>query len=250
MYLSFDKAAHYPPLAHAPTNDLYSHFLTPICRNYATTTPDLGGAAKKCANSWWMVRFGIPEHIAFDRATTFTSQLWISLANLLGINLHQSTAYNLAANRIVECFYCNLKASLMFCCKDSSWFTQLPWVFLGLWTTPKDALDVSATEIVYGDPLVVLLNFFPSATSSGYLQRLRHMMGKFTPCRQTYKPLGKQCIPIDLHSATHVFLHNETSKPPLMPSYMGPLVMIHLNPKAFLITFMIFVYTSRLTGPV
>ncbi|XP_068200656.1 uncharacterized protein [Palaemon carinicauda] len=149
--------------------------------------------------SRWIARFGIPEHITSDRGTTFTSQLWTSLANLLGITLHQKTAYNPAANGMVELFHRTLKPALMSHCKDSNWFSPLYLVFLGLRTTSKDALFVSAAEMVYGNPLVIPVELYSSATSSDNLQRLRHIVGKFTPCRQTYNPPAKHCILTDLH---------------------------------------------------
>ncbi|XP_068212647.1 uncharacterized protein [Palaemon carinicauda] len=135
-----------------------------------------------------IARFGIYEHITSDRGMTFTSQLWTSLANLLGITLHQTAAYNPTANRMVERFHRTLKAALMSRFKDFNWFTQLPWVLLGLRTTPKDVLNLSATEMMYCDPLVVPAKYFPSATSSDYLQHTRHVVGKFTLCHQSYKP--------------------------------------------------------------
>ncbi|XP_068221406.1 uncharacterized protein [Palaemon carinicauda] len=146
-----------------------------------------------------------------DRSTTFTSKLWTSLANLLCITLHQTTAYNPAANCMVQRFYCTLKAALMSCLKDSNWFTQLSWVLMGLRTTLIDVLD--DWMVVHGETLT-------SVTSSNNLQHLRHIVGKFTPCPQTYKPPAKQQILTDLHSKTHVFLHNDSSKPfPCVPSY-------------------------------
>ncbi|XP_068232110.1 uncharacterized protein [Palaemon carinicauda] len=89
--------------------------------------------------------------------------------------------------------------------------------------------------MVYGDLLIVPAEYFPSVTSSYNLQRLRHIVGKFTPCRQTYKPPAKHHILTDLHSATHDFLRNGTSKPPLMPPYTGPFLVMRHNPKAFLL---------------
>ncbi|XP_068236907.1 uncharacterized protein [Palaemon carinicauda] len=150
------------------------------------------------------------------RGTTFTSQLWTSLANLLGITLHQRTTCNSAANEVVERFHRTFKQAMRSCFKDSIWFTQLPWVLLGLRTLPKVALDISAAEMVHGDLLVIPVEFFPSATSNDDLRCIRHVVGKFTSCRQTYKPTAKHHIPKDVHSATHVFLRNDTSKPPLM----------------------------------
>ncbi|XP_068210318.1 uncharacterized protein [Palaemon carinicauda] len=64
------------------------------------------------------------------------------LANILGITLGQTTAYNPTANGMDEPFHSTLKADLMSRCKDSNWFTKFSWALLGLMTTPKDALDV------------------------------------------------------------------------------------------------------------
>ncbi|XP_068216307.1 uncharacterized protein [Palaemon carinicauda] len=126
-------------------------------------------------------------------------------------------------------------AALMSHCNNSSWGTQLSHVLLRLGTTPKDALDVLADEIVYGDPLVIPAKVFPSAASSDNLQCLRYVVRKSTPCLQTWKPTAKQHILIDLHSATHVFLFNNASKPPLMPPYKGPFLVISRTPKVLLL---------------
>ncbi|XP_068233457.1 uncharacterized protein [Palaemon carinicauda] len=173
--------------------------------------------------------------VADVRGTTFTSQLWKSLANLLGITLNQTTAYNLAANGMVERFHLTLKAALMSRCNDSNWFTQFPCVLLRLRTTTKEALDILAAERVYGNPVGRPCQIFSFAIYSDDLQRIRHVMRKFTPCRQTYKPQAKCHIPTDLYSATYVLLHNDTSKPPLTPPYTGPFLEIRHNPKALLL---------------
>ncbi|XP_068235923.1 uncharacterized protein [Palaemon carinicauda] len=177
----------------------------------------------------------MPATSLLVQGTTFTSQLWTSLSNLLGITLHQTTVYNTAASGMVERYYRTLKVALMSRCRDSNLFIQLPWVFLGLRTTPKDAMDVSASEMVYGDPLVVPAEVFASVTSPDNLHRICHIVGIFTPCRQTYKPPVKLHIPTDLHSAAHVFLRNHTSKPPLSPPYTNPFLVILCNPKAFVL---------------
>ncbi|XP_068221345.1 uncharacterized protein [Palaemon carinicauda] len=136
---------------------------------------------------------------------------------------------------MIEHFHRALKAALISRCTDSSWFTQLPCFLLGLRTSPKDALDVSAAEMMYGDPLIIPAEFFPSVTSADDLQRIRHVVGKFTPCRQIYKPPEKHHITTDLPFATHVFPRNVTSKPPLTPLYTSSFLVIRRNPKAFLL---------------
>ncbi|XP_068233607.1 uncharacterized protein [Palaemon carinicauda] len=145
----------------------------------------------------------------------FTSQLWTSLANLLGITLQQTTTYNPAADGMVECFHRTLKAALMSRYNDSNWFTQLPWVPLGLRTTPKDTLDVSPADMVSVNPLVIPAEFFLSTTSSDNMQHLTLVLGKFTLQCQIYKPPAKQHIATYLLSAMYIFLHNDTSRSPL-----------------------------------
>ncbi|XP_068201683.1 uncharacterized protein [Palaemon carinicauda] len=190
------------------------------------------GSCTSALLSGWIARFGIPEHITSDMGTTLTSQLWSLLRNLLGITLHQTSTYNPAANRIVERFHCTLRVAFMSRCKNSGWVTKLPWVLLWLRTTPKDALDISAAEMVYGDPLVVPAEFFPSATSSDNLQCLYYIV-EVTLCCQSYKPPAMQHIPSYLNSATDVFLHNNTNKPPLMPLH-GPFPCDPLQSEGFL----------------
>ncbi|XP_068240244.1 uncharacterized protein [Palaemon carinicauda] len=175
--------------------------------------------------SGWIARFGIPEHIASNRGTTFFSQFWTALEDFLGINLHKTTTYNPVANGIVERFHYTLKAALMSCCKNSKWFTKLPWIHIRLKTIPKVTLDFLAAGMVYGDLLVIPSENFPFATSSDNIQHLRHVVGKFNPCLQTYKPSAKQHLPTDLHSSTCVFLRNNTSKTPLTSPYTGPLLV-------------------------
>ncbi|XP_037782243.1 uncharacterized protein LOC119578717 [Penaeus monodon] len=137
--------------------------------------------------SGWISRFGIPAHITSDRGTSFTSQLWTSLGQLLGTPIYHTTAYNPEANSMVERFHRTLKVALMSQCSNSMWFSQLPWVLLGLRTTPKEGIDVSPAEMVFGDPLVVPGEFFPNAPSSNDIARLRRIVGKFAPCKQTYR---------------------------------------------------------------
>ncbi|XP_037774409.1 uncharacterized protein LOC119570945 [Penaeus monodon] len=57
--------------------------------------------------SGWILRFSIPTHITSDQGTLFTSQLWMSLGQLLGTSIHHTTAYNPEANSMVESFYRN-----------------------------------------------------------------------------------------------------------------------------------------------
>ena len=56
----------------------------------------------------WIARFGVPGDMSSDRGTQFMSDLWMSLSNLLGIQVHRTTAYHPQANGLVERFHQSL----------------------------------------------------------------------------------------------------------------------------------------------
>ena len=60
----------------------------------------------------WVARFGVPDHMTLDRGTQFVSELWRSMSELLGTNLHPTTTYHPQANRLVERLHQTLKTSL------------------------------------------------------------------------------------------------------------------------------------------
>ncbi|XP_045110888.1 uncharacterized protein LOC123504441 [Portunus trituberculatus] len=135
---------------------------------------------------------------------------------------------------MAERFHRTLKAALMSRCSSPAWFLQLPWV-LGLRTAPKEGLDASPAEIVYGDPLVVPGEFFPYSPSGDDLARLRRIVGRYAPCRQTYRPPQHRYVPRDLHTSKYVFLRTDAVKPPLTPPYSGSDEVIERREKAFLL---------------
>ncbi|XP_068238499.1 uncharacterized protein [Palaemon carinicauda] len=100
-----------------PTSQEHCYLFTIIDRSTCwpeaipmeTATPT---SCKSALLPRWIVISGIPDHITSNRGTTFTSQLWTSLANLLGITLHLATASNTPASGMVECFHRTLKADL------------------------------------------------------------------------------------------------------------------------------------------
>ena len=105
--------------------------------------------------SHWIARFGIPVDMSSDRGTQFTSQLWASIAQLLGTQLHHTTAYHPQANGLVERFHRYLKSALRARLTGPNWTQELPWVLLGVRTAPKEDLGCSSAEMVYSAPLTV-----------------------------------------------------------------------------------------------
>ena len=223
-----------------PPSEGYKYLFTIVDRStrWPEAVPLADSSAPSCATAFlsaWVSRFGVPEHITSDRGSSFTSLLWTSLNKLLGSTNHHTTAYNPEANGMVERLHRTLKAALIARCTDSSWFHQLPWVLLGLRTTPKEGLDVSAAEMVYGDPLVVPAEFFPATNTPDDLRRLQQIVGKFAPVRTTHRSYRKTYIPKDLSSSEQVFIRTDCHRKPLSAPYTGPYKVLQRRPKTFLL---------------
>ncbi|XP_066980935.1 uncharacterized protein [Macrobrachium rosenbergii] len=144
-------------------------------------------------------------------------------------------AYNPAVNGLVKWFHRSLKASLMACCTAEDWKCQLPWVLLGLRTTPRANGAPSAAEKTYGESLVVPDKLVTEDRHNPSLQRLRDVVGKFVPCKRTYTDRSATFTPPGLASTTHIFVRDDTVCPPLTKPYRGPFRMLERNNKAFLL---------------
>ncbi|ROT85277.1 Transposon Ty3-G Gag-Pol polyprotein [Penaeus vannamei] len=194
--------------------------------------------ARDCAEALlhgWISRFGVPDDIT-DRGPAFTSQLWTSLGELMGSTIHHTTSYNPEANGMVERSHRTLKAALMARCTKSDWKAQLPWVLLGIRTSPKEGLQVSPAEMVFGEALTVPGEFFPSLdtpTDSEHLTKLRHAVEKYRPCTQTHSTSPSQYLPKLIHSCKYVFVRNDAHRSPLTRPYRGPYAVLERNPKAY-----------------
>ncbi|XP_066978977.1 igE-binding protein-like [Macrobrachium rosenbergii] len=152
-------------------------------------TPMQEATASACAEallSSWISRFGVPDYITTDRGPAFLSELWSTLACLLGTTHHTTTAYNPTANGLVERFHRSLKVSLMARCTTEDWKYQLPWVLLRLRTTPRVNGNPSTAEKIYSEPLVVPGGLVTEDRHNPSIQRLRDIVGKFTPCKRTF----------------------------------------------------------------
>ena len=56
---------------------------------------------------------------------------------------------------MVERFHRNLKEALKARLLDNDWVLALPWIMLGIRTAPKEDLNCSAAEMVFGLTLIV-----------------------------------------------------------------------------------------------
>ena len=99
----------------------------------------------------------------------------------MGTTIHKLTAYNPAANGVVERIYRILKAVLKSRYMEPNWRPQLFWVLLGLRTTPNEDHRIS-TEMVYGEALTIPGEFFPTTDTNNDLANLQCTIGNFHPC--------------------------------------------------------------------
>ncbi|XP_051898645.1 uncharacterized protein LOC127585315 isoform X2 [Pristis pectinata] len=188
----------------------------------------------------WVSRFGVPAHITSDRGTQFTYSLWAALANLLGTQLHTTTAYHPQSNGLVERFHRHLKSALMARLKGPNWVDELPWVLLGIRTAPKEDLRTSSAELVYGAPLVVPRDFIPALQDQGeqppaVLQRLREKLGALAPIPTSWHGQAPSCQPKELRDCKFVFVRRGTPRAPLQRPYEGPFRVIRNNGSTFIL---------------
>ncbi|KAJ8399524.1 hypothetical protein AAFF_G00409350 [Aldrovandia affinis] len=173
-----------------------------------------------------VVRFGTPSDLSSDRGPQFTSELWSAVADGLGVKLHRTTAYHPQANGLCERFHRSMKAALRASLKDGNWLDKLPWVMLGLRTAPKEDLQSSSAELVYGQPLRVPGEFMPNTTDpwSAAAQRasLLDSARVFAPVPTTQHGVPTSQVPPGLRSAGYVFIRHNAHRGPLQPPVRRP----------------------------
>ena len=173
------------------------------------------------------------------------SELWTAMSNLLGTSLNPTTAYHPQANGLVERNHRDLKAALKCRLEDHgvNWVDQLPWVLLGLRTVPKEDLNASSAELLYGRQLAVPGDFFPDSkpmSPSRELQRQRDRLGSLRPMptsahgeEKSHRPH----MPQALESAKFVFVRRDAHKTPLQNQYEGPFEVVEQAPKHFVLRY-------------
>ena len=178
----------------------------------------------------------MPLDISTKRGPQFTSQLWSALAELLGTKLHKTTAYHPQANGLVERFHRHLKASLKTRLSSPSWSDELPWVLLGIRTTPKEDLGTSSAELVYGAPLTLPGEFVTRTedpTIAQHLQRLRETVQGLVPIQTSFHHTSKSYVPMSLKDTKFVFIRRDAHRDPLQKPYEGPFEVLEAGDKAF-----------------
>jgi len=222
-----------------PVSNGFNYLFTIIDRSsrWPEAIPMTDCTARNCAQALihgWIARFGVPEHITSDRGAQFTSQFWTCLSELMGINLHHTTAYHPMSNGIIERTHRHLKSILMARLgSSSSWFQHLPWALLAIRATPKEDTGISSAEKLYGEPLVIPGEFFPGDSSDLEIQELRRKVGDFAPTPPPRTGHLACFVPKDLRTSSHVFVRIGAHRRPLVRPYEGPFQVVDRSAKAF-----------------
>ena len=225
-----------------PPSNGYTHLLTVVDRftRWPEAIPLSNTSTHTCAQALvahWIARFGIPMDMTSDRGSQFTSRLWASISQLLGTKLHHTTAYHPQSNGLVERFHRHLKSALRTRLSGPNWLDELPWALLGIRTAPKEDLDCSLAELVYGAPLTVPGDFIANHghhSDHGFqLQRLRDTVGSLAPTPTSRHGTVPVSVPADLQRAKFVFVRRDAHRTCLQQPYEGPYRVMESGPKTF-----------------
>jgi transposase InsO family protein len=187
----------------------------------------------------WISRFGMPAVITSDRGPQFTSQIWTALSDLLNLRLSPTTAYHPQSNGLVERFHRRLKDSLRSRLASTSWYSHLPWVLLGLRSSPREDSNTSAAGAVYGAELCLPGQFLdtPEAPSDDFLRRFQSLLAGSAPppTRHNLPPPspGSPAVLRDLNNCKFVFIRRDGHKPSLAPCYDGPYLVLSRSSSHF-----------------
>lgn len=221
-----------------PPSHGYTHLLTIVDRHtrWPEAIPLQSTLTTDCARALitnWIARFGLPSDITSDRGPQFTSAIWNEIARSLGVQLHRSTAYHPQANGLVERFHRRMKEALKTRLTSSSWIDELPWAMLGIRTAPKEDLQTSSAQLVYGEALTVPGDFLPEPipglTRPPVSAAVRQLMP--IPTSQHGRPAVR--VPAALFTAEYVFMRDLAHHGPLSYPYTGPYKVISRNDKTF-----------------
>lgn len=229
-----------------PPSQNYRYLFTIVDRftRWPEAIPLADAQTITCAKAFafhWIARFGVPAEVTSDRGSQFTSELWSILSQLNGTRLHRTTAYHPQSNGLVERFHRHLKSSLMARLDGPNWLDELPWVLLGIRTAPKEDLECSSAELVYGAPLTVPGDFLHRGQETQevaqFLPRLRDIVRELAPRPPVAHGTRPSSVPKTLADSLYVFVRRDSHRPPLTPPYEGPYKVLAHGDKTFLLDY-------------
>lgn len=184
----------------------------------------------------WIARFGVPARITSDQGRQFESSIFTELTTLIGANHLRTTPYHPQSNGIIERWHRVLKAAIL-CNDPAKWVHSLPSILLGLRVVVKPDINASPAELVYGTTLRIPGEFFgnskPSVANSEIVSQFRTAMQNLRPTDTSHHAQPKTFVSPSLHSASHVFVRNDSIRPSLTHPYDGPYYITRKTRKYF-----------------
>ncbi|UYV77679.1 hypothetical protein LAZ67_15001900 [Cordylochernes scorpioides] len=151
------------------------------------------------------------------------SHLFKDLTSLICTNRIRTTAYNPAANGLVERLHRQIKAAI---------------VLLGIRTSYKEDLKCTAAEMVFGTtlnlPADLLTNSeFKNPDPSNFAAQLKNYMSRIRPQPTRQTKQNNIFSHKYLDTCSHVFVRKDFVKRALSPPYEGPFPVVSRSSKTF-----------------
>ncbi|UYV74058.1 hypothetical protein LAZ67_11001992 [Cordylochernes scorpioides] len=226
-----------------PHSENCTHILTAIDRysKWPEAFPISDKTAISVAKAFfrgWISRFGVPATITTYQGRGFESHLFKDLTSLIGTNRIRTTAYNPAANGLVERLHRQIKAAIMSSGNTINWIDALPLVLLGIRTSYKEDLKCTAAEMVFGTtlnlPADLLTNSeFKNPDPSNFATQLKNYMSRIRPQPTRQTKQNNIFSHKDLDTCSHVFVRKDFVKRALSPPYEGPFPVVSRSSKTF-----------------
>lgn len=186
----------------------------------------------------WISRFGCPLRITTDQGRQFESNLFTSLARLLGIKKLRTTSYHPQSNGLVERWHRTLKAAIIARGNSNEWSKELPTVLLGLRTAIREGCEVSPSQMVYGYNIKIPGIFFNTkkdniSSPEEFVQQLQRTMSNVKPIPYDQKCSNNRFIFKEMATCDYVFIRRDAVKKPLIAPYDGPYKVLEKHEKYF-----------------
>ncbi|UYV71006.1 hypothetical protein LAZ67_8001389 [Cordylochernes scorpioides] len=221
-----------------PDSENCTHILTTIDRysKWPEAFPISDKTAISVAKAFfrgWISRYGVPATITTDQGREFESHLFKDLTSLIGTNRIRTTAYNPAANGLVERLHRQIKAAIMASGNTINWIDASPLVLLGIRTSYKEDLKCTAAEMVFGTTLNLPADLLKNPDPSNFATQLKIYMSRIRPqpTRQTKK--NNIFSHKNLDTCSHVFVRKDYVKRALSPPYEGQFPVVSRSSKTF-----------------